>query len=143
MYKWFINQSYEHDYIPYLIGRGTVADYSYTATDGADFTLSDLPQETVTVIMPLFYFEGYRVSVQTPTAIKHPKVYQLDGLVAFDVEEAGTVSVDFTGTHSMQIGLKITELFVCFSAVTAAVYYAWYRPRKKLKDKVNPVSYRR
>lgn len=122
------SKTYTSNYSP----MGTYTDYKYDSLKGASFTINSLFQEEVTVQMPLFYYEGYKVTLKTEEGTKTIENYSQDGLLSFDVSEIGDIQIEFVGTTIMKITAKLAEATVLIMTITASLYFFYLKPRKKL-----------
>lgn len=122
------SQTYTSNYT----SMGNYTDYKYNSIDGANFTITSIAQDEVTVQMPLFFYEGYKVTLTTDEGTKTLKNYSQDGLLSFNVNEVGKIKVEFVGTIAIKVTTKLAEATILIMVITTGLYFFYLKPRKKL-----------
>lgn len=109
-----------------------IVGYTYNSVDGASFELAGITESTF-VIMPLFYYPGYKVTLHKDNRMIDIKARNVKGLLNFDVETDGKYTIKYVGTKAMNFSvnafLTLVPIFIIGALEISS--YSFYRKKQK------------
>ncbi len=115
----------------FLEGSGEI-EITYRKTP--KFEMYITTNEKSTIQMPLFYYDGYEITIKDSSNATIVKAKDIDSLISFDLDKGEyVVSIDYVGTKTRQVSImyRTIAIYSIFIFVPADMLYLAYNDRKK------------
>lgn len=128
-----ISSEKDVEFEPYIYqGKAMISDYNSSNIPNLTFMITC--EEQSIIQLPLLYYKGYRVSVSNDSGVRTLNNYEVDGLLSFDINESGTIKVEYVGSTTYKISRWI-QLITFISLLGLGGYYLYQKSNCKKKEK--------
>lgn len=87
---------------PYIYqGKASISEYNNAKIPNLTFKI-ECSEDSV-IQLPLIYYKGYKITLTNENGTTTLNNYEIDGLLSFNVEESGKITIKYTGTTVYQI----------------------------------------
>lgn len=130
-----LSSSNDIEFIPYIYqGKANINNYNNSNNPNLKFDV-ECSEDSI-IQLPLIYYKGYKITLTNEKGTKVLEETQIDGLLAFQINDSGQVRVDYTGSIIYQIS-RYTQTLTFISLLGILGYYIYQKNNcKKNKKKI-------